>query len=67
MQAISKGMGTNQIASAPKEAIPDSQWKDFLTINLKMKASDTFKDGQLSPEEEENLEEEEQEALVKEK
>lgn len=38
---------------------------DRFSINLKMKASDAFKDGELTPEQEETLEEEEKEAMIK--
>ena len=44
VQAISKGMGTDQVASVDEASVEDKQgWKQFLTINLKMKASDAFK------------------------
>jgi len=50
-------MGTNQIACKDAAAVNDAPWgwKDFLTINLKMKASDAFRPPPLAPE----LEEEE--------
>ena len=44
IMAISKGMGTDKVASVSSESIHESQgWKEFLTINLLMKASDAFK------------------------
>ena len=36
-----------------------------MLTNLKIKCSDAFKNGELTPEEEENLEEEEREELLK--
>lgn len=53
MQAISKGIGTFGIKEVKAEDVPDEWgWKEFLTINLKMKTSDAFKDGELTPEQE---------------
>ena len=46
VQAISKGIGTGEIINVSEDTISDS-WKDFLTIDLKMKASKVFKDGTL--------------------
>ena len=63
VQAISKGMGTGKIALDAPE-VPGTT-DDFLTINLKMKVSEAFKDGELTPEEEENADD--AEALLKEK
>jgi len=61
VQAIANGMGTGQAASVEVDTSDPNQafWRDFLTINLKMKTSSVFKDGQLTPEqeEEENAEE----------
>lgn len=63
IQAISKGIGTSEIANHPLTfKIPAY---DFLTINLKMRTSDAFKDGQLTPEEEENTEDPEALLLTK--
>ena len=55
IKAISKGIGTNKVANVQADAIADdvSGWKDFLSINLKMKASDAFKAIPLKPEQEE--------------
>ena len=37
-------MGTDKVASVNADSITAEQgWKQFLTINLKMKASDAFK------------------------
>jgi adenylate kinase len=49
IQSISKGMGTNKVENVSKESV-NSEWKDFLTINLKMRASDAFKPIPLKPE-----------------
>ena len=61
VQAIANGMGTGQASSVEVDTSDPKQafWRDFLTINLKMKTSSVFKDGQLTPEqeEEENAEE----------
>ena len=41
---ISKGVGTGQIASCAREDVTDEQkWREKLSINLRMKASDAFK------------------------
>lgn len=41
---VSKGMGTGDIKTVSADSIDDSQgWKQQLTINLRMKASDAFK------------------------
>lgn len=55
IKAISKGIGTNKVANVQADAIADdvTGWKDFLSINLKMKASDAFKAIPLKPEQEE--------------
>ena len=51
---ISKGMGTGKIASVSAGSISDSQgWRECLTINLRMKASEAFKAIPLTPEEQE--------------
>lgn len=63
VQAISKGMGTGLIQSVTKDQIAEP-WIDFLSINLKMKASDAFKTIPTKPEDEE-LGEEELEKLKK--
>jgi hypothetical protein len=42
-------MGTNKVENVSKESV-NSEWKDFLTINLKMRASDAFKPIPLKPE-----------------
>ena len=47
VQAISKGVGNGQIQNVDPNDISDSIfWKDYLMINLKMKTSDVFKDGE---------------------
>mgnify|MGYP001946248637 CR=1 FL=1 len=52
VQAISKGMGTGQVASVAADTVTDEQgWREKLTINLRMKASDAFKTIPLSAEE----------------
>ena len=44
LSEIAKGMGTGDIASVSEDSIPDeSGWKEQLTINLRMQASDAFK------------------------
>lgn len=53
IQSISKGMGTGKVENVLPSSVRDSVWKDFLTINLKMKASDAFKPIPLKPEQEE--------------
>lgn len=64
---ISKGMGTGQVANVSADSIADSLgWKEQLTINLRMKASEAFKSMPMTPEELE-LEAEEQEELQKKK
>ena len=60
---VSKGMGTGKIASVPAESVSAAQgWKDQLTINLRMKASDAFRaipltaaQAELEPEDQEKL------------
>jgi len=52
VQAISKGMGTDKVASVDEASIENKQgWKQFLTINLKMRASDVFKSLPINEEE----------------
>jgi len=61
-KAVAKGMGTGKMQKY-EEADPSwSSWDQFLTINLKMRTSDAFKDGEVDGElaaamEEEELEE----------
>lgn len=52
VQSIASGMGTGQASSVEINTNDPDQsfWRDFLTINLKMKTSSVFKDGQLTPE-----------------
>jgi len=57
VKAISQGIGTGQVEQVKEDEVVDS-WKDFLTIDLKMKTSKVFKDGAL-PEEYEGENEEE--------
>jgi len=45
-------MGTKKITNVEPEKNNAPIWQDFLTINLKMKTSDVFKDGTLNEEEE---------------
>ena len=48
VEAISKAVGTGQTQNFQSSDISDSIfWKDFLSINLKMRTSDVFKDGTL--------------------
>jgi len=57
VEAISKDIGTGKIQHLNNDDVADSIiWKDFLTINLKMKTSDVFKDGE-PPEDAEDPEE----------
>ena len=45
IQAISDGIGTGKVRHLDTKDIPDTIfWKDKLTIDLKMKTSDVFKD-----------------------
>ena len=45
VQNISNGIGTGKIKNFETDQISSSiVWKDYLTINLKMKTSDAFKD-----------------------
>mmetsp|Transcript_16040 Transcript_16040/g.27042 ORF Transcript_16040/g.27042 Transcript_16040/m.27042 type:complete len:425 (+) Transcript_16040:21-1295(+) len=61
VQAISSGIGTGKVKHFEHDEIADSiLWKDFLTINLKLKTSDVFKDKEAPEGEEEN-----EEALAK--
>lgn len=51
---ISKGLGTTQVESVEASQVSESQgWKEKLTINLRMKASDAFKAIPLTAEEQE--------------
>ena len=60
MQAISKGIGTAEIEERPIEEAAED-WQKQLSFNLKMKASDAFKD---PPEEDEEPAEEEEEGAL---
>jgi adenylate kinase len=55
-------MGTGLVESVNEVS---EEWGERLSINLKMKSSDAFKDGELTPEQEETLEDEEKEAVLK--
>jgi len=47
VEAISRGVGTGQVQNLEADDIADSIiWKDYLSINLKMRTSDVFKDGE---------------------
>jgi len=47
IQAISTGIGNGKVKNVNPDDVSDSiLWKDFLMINLKMKTSDVFKDGE---------------------
>lgn len=51
---ISKSLGTGKVASVNEGSIAESQgWKQQLTINLRMKASDAFRAIPLTAEEQE--------------
>ena len=64
---IAKGLGTGQIASCSFDDVTDEQrWRQKLTINLRMKASDAFKAMPLTEEQQEGLEPEEIEKLQEE-
>lgn len=68
IQEVSKGIGTGQIKSVTANEVTVEQgWKEFLTINLLMKASDAFKAIPLTADEQENLEAEEAEKLAEER
>ncbi len=58
-------MGTGKTVNVEPLKQGKPQWQDRFMINLKMKCSDAFKDGELTPEQEENLEDEEKEDLLK--
>jgi len=62
---ISQGMGTSAMDRDVVEEADWSSWSKFLTINLRMKTSDVFKDAELTTEEE-KLEEEDQAAKLEE-
>lgn len=49
VQAISKGIGTGLIQQVSNDSVKEP-WIDFLSINLKMKASDAFKAIPIKPE-----------------
>lgn len=66
IKAVASGIGTGQIEKVA-ESDYDSKWDSwakFLTINLKMKTSDAFKDGELP--EDHGMEEEEAEKATEE-
>lgn len=64
---ISKGLGTGDISSCESTAVSDSDgWREELSINLRMKASDAFKAMPLTAEEQE-IEAEDLEKLAAEK
>ena len=50
-------MGTNQVVGDYPMQVEGEDWQEFLSINLKMKTSDVFKDGE-PPEDAEDPEEE---------
>ena len=57
IEAISKGIGTGEVRNFAQDEISDSIiWKDYLRMNIKMKASDVFKDK--TPPEEVDVEDE---------
>ena len=61
-QAISTGVGTGKIKYLPESGISDSiMWKNLLTVNLKIKTSDVFKDNE--PPEDQELDDKELEKL----
>ena len=63
---MASGIGTGQIEKVAEEAYDNKwdSWAKFLTINLKMKTSDAFKDGELA--EDHGLEDEEAEKKLEE-
>jgi len=63
--SIAKNMGTDKVIHIEPVKINQPIWQDRMQTNLKMKISDAFKDGELTPEQDENLEEEEKEAMLK--
>ena len=64
---ISKGLGTGKIASVEEGSVSsEGGWKEMLTINLRMKASDAFKAMAMTAEELE-LEQEDADKLLEEK
>ena len=65
---VSKGMGTGKIRSVSAEEVSEVQgWKETLTINLRMQASDAFKAVALTTEEQELEDEDEKNKLTEEK
>lgn len=58
-------MGTGKTVHVEPLNQNKPQWQDRFMINLKMKCSDAFKDGELTPEQDETLEDEEKEVLLK--
>lgn len=65
---VSKGMGTGKIKSVTADQVTDMQgWKETLTINLRMQASDAFRAVPLTAEEQEMEDEDEKNKLIEEK
>lgn len=56
VSSIAKGMGTKETTSVPFEEVKKHEWAEFLTLDLKMRASDILKDDE-PPEDAENPEE----------
>ena len=66
INSISKGIGTGKTQEIAEKELPDSIfWKDFMLINLKMRASSIFKKKVLPEKEEEGGDEEANEDLLK--
>lgn len=65
VSSIAKNMGTDKVEHI--EPVKENQpvWQDRFGTNLKMKTSDAFRDGELTAQQEEELEEEEKEKLLK--
>jgi adenylate kinase len=57
VSSIAKSMGTNQTASVAFDDVKQHEWAEFLTLDLKMKASSILKDDEPSPEAEDPEEE----------
>jgi adenylate kinase len=56
VSSIAKGMGTAEAVSVPFDEVKQHEWAEFLTLDLKMRASDILKDDE-PPEDAEDPEE----------
>lgn len=56
VNSIAKGMGAKETVSVAYDDVKKQEWAEFLTLDLKMRASDVLKDDE-PPEDAENPEE----------